>query len=92
MEKEFIRGLIIENTKENGGLIKCMEREHLYGQTDVNTQASIQKTKRKAMGNLLGRMEGATEENGLMENNMEKALMLQVQARKNMENGKRERE
>jgi|APCry1669189534_1035231.scaffolds.fasta_scaffold47648_1 hypothetical protein len=44
------------------------------------------------MGNLLGRMEGATEENGLMENNMEKALMLQVQARKNMENGKRERE
>lgn len=64
MEKEFIRGQIIENTKVNGGLIKCMVKAHLYGQMDVNIWVNIQKIKRKVMGNLLGLMEGAIEENG----------------------------
>ena len=44
------------------------------------------------MGNLLGLMEDATEENGLMENNMAKVHMLQARDKKNTENGKRERE
>jgi hypothetical protein len=53
---------------------------------------NILKTKRKDMGNLLGQMEGVIEENGLMVNSMVKVHMLQVQVKKNMENGKRERE
>ena len=35
-EKEFILGLIIENMKENGKQIKCMEKAHLHGRMDVN--------------------------------------------------------
>lgn len=69
-----------------------MGKVHLYGQMDVNIQVNIQKTKRKVMGNLLGLMEDATEENGLMENNMAKVHMLQARDKKNTENGKRERE
>ena len=44
------------------------------------------------MGNLLGLMEDATEENGLMENNMAKVHMLQARDKKNTDNGKWERE
>jgi hypothetical protein len=36
MAKECIRGQIIENMKANGDKIKCMVRERLYGQMDVN--------------------------------------------------------
>ena len=35
--RAFIPGLIIENTKENGGLIKCMEKALLFGQIRGNT-------------------------------------------------------
>ena len=44
------------------------------------------------MVNLSGQMEDAIEVNGLMENNMEKEPISLVEVRRNMENGKRERE
>ena len=34
MEREFIFGLTIENMRENGLGIRCMEKEKLYGQTE----------------------------------------------------------
>ena len=44
------------------------------------------------MVNLSGQMEDAIEVNGLMENNMEKEPISLVEVRRNMENGKKERE
>ena len=44
------------------------------------------------MANSSGQMAGAIEENGLMENNMAKGLMLQVQAKRNMASGEMARE
>ena len=78
--------------KGNGDKTKCTEKELLYGQTVANIWENMQKTKKKDMENLIGRMEGATEESGLMESSMEKVLMLQVLDKKNMGSGKKEKE
>ena len=78
--------------KGNGDKTKCTEKELLYGQMVANIWENMQKTKKKGMENLIGRMEDATEESGSMENSMEKGLMLQVLDKKNTENGKKEKE
>ena len=91
-EKVCIHGQIIENMKENGDQTKCTEKGLLYGQMAANIWENMQKTKKKDMENLIGRMVDATEESGLMENSMEKGLMLQVLDKKNTENGKKEKE
>jgi hypothetical protein len=44
-------------------------------------------TKRKDMVSLFGRMEGVTGENGLMESNMAKELMLLLVGKKSTGNG-----
>ena len=49
-------------------------------------------TRNKGMENLYGQMEEVTVVNGKMENNMEKEHMLPVLVKKNMENGKKEKE
>ena len=36
MAKEFTLGQIVENMKENGELIRCMEREHSHGRMEEN--------------------------------------------------------
>ena len=64
MEKVFTHGLTIENTKENGDKTKCTEKALLYGQTAVNIQVNMQKTKKKDTENSIGRTEDATEESG----------------------------
>ena len=44
------------------------------------------------MENLFGQMEDVIEENGSMENNMEKEPILQVEVKRNMESGRKARE
>ena len=88
MEKEFTLGLIIENTRATGELIRCMAKELLTGLTAENTSVNMQKTKRKDMVNLFGQMEDAIEANGLMVNNMAKELTLLLQVKKNTASGK----
>lgn len=92
MEKECILGLIIENTKENGKQTKCTVKAHSLGQMGGNILESTRKIKRRAMENLSGQMGDVTEENGSMANNMEKELILQVEVRRNMENGRKAKE
>ena len=48
--------------------------------------------RKKDMESLIGQMEDVTVENGLMVNNMEKGLMLLVLDKKNMVNGRMEKE
>jgi hypothetical protein len=92
MEKEFILGLIIENMKENGKQIKCTVKAHSLGRMGGNILESTRKIKRRAMENSSGRMGDVTEENGSMANNMEKEPILQVEVRRNMENGRKAKE
>ena len=48
-------------------------------------------TKRKDMESLFGLMEGVIVENGSMESNMEKELMLPLVGKRSMENGEMEK-
>jgi hypothetical protein len=86
------RILHTDQVKVNGKPIKCMGRAHLLGLMAESTLESTPKIKRRGMVNLSGQMEDAIEVNGLMENNMEKEPISPVEVRRNMENGKRERE
>jgi hypothetical protein len=92
MEKVCILGLTTGNMKVNGKPIKCMGRALSLGLMAESTLESTPKIKRRGMVNLSGQMEDAIEVNGLMENNMEKEHISPVEVRRNMENGKRERE
>ena len=62
--KESIPGQIIENMKETGELIKCMEKEPLTGPMEGSMSVSILRTRRKAMVNSFGLTVDATEESG----------------------------
>ena len=92
MEKEFILGQITENMRENGEQIKCMEKELLLGLTPENILVSMLKIRRKDTESLYGLMVDAIVVNGSAVNNMEKALMSQAKAKKNMVNGETARE
>jgi hypothetical protein len=91
MEKEFTHGQIIENMKENGEQIRCTGKEPSHGQMVENILENMLMIRKKDMENLIGLMEDAIVESGLMVNNTEKVLMLQVQDKKNMGNGKMEK-
>jgi hypothetical protein len=63
-EKEFTRGQIIENTRENGEQTKCMEKELLLGQIPESILENMQRTKRKDTESLYGQTVAVTGENG----------------------------
>ena len=87
MEKDFTHGLTVENMRENGKLTKCTEKEPLHGLMEESISDNMSKTRKKVMENSSGQINGATEESGLMENNMEKELMLLHKEQKSMVNG-----
>jgi len=57
MEKVFINGVMVENMRVNGKITKCMEKEHLHGQTGANISGNMIMIKNKAMVNFYGLME-----------------------------------
>lgn len=56
MVKECTLGQIIENMKENGEQIRCMERELLHGQMEENILENMLTIRKKDMENLIGLM------------------------------------
>lgn len=92
MVKEFTHGPITENTRENGGQIKCMAKVPLPGLTIVSTSVSMPKTRKRGTASSSGQMVGATVVSGSMESNMEKELTSQARVSKSMENGKKVKE
>ena len=54
MEKVFINGVMVENMRVNGKITKCMEKEHLHGQTGANISGNIIMIKNKATANFFG--------------------------------------
>ena len=92
MEKVFTSGQTTEFMKENGDQIKCMVKVLSHGPTVENMLVSMRKIKKEVTVSLYGQMEDATEVNGSMENNMEKEHMSHQMVRKNMENGRMEKE
>ena len=65
------RGLMGDNTKENGITIKCMVEECLLGQMVGNMMVNTMMIKSKDMVYLHGQMGEDMKENGIMESNME---------------------
>ena len=64
MEKEFILGQIIENTRANGVEIKCMAKERSHGPMEENMLVNMQMIRKKDMVNLYGPMADVIEVNG----------------------------
>lgn len=92
MEREFTHGLMDVNTRENGVIIRCMVKAPLLGLMAESMLESMQMTKNTAMENSFGQILAATKEIGKMGNKMVKEFILRVRAKKNMENGKKEKE
>ena len=57
MVRVCILGVMAENTKENGRIIKCMVKVPLPGQMVENMSANMWMIKNKGMENLYGQME-----------------------------------
>ena len=64
MEKDFTHGLTGENTKVNGKLTKCTEKEHSPGLMEENILDNTLKTRRKVTESSSGQTDVATEVNG----------------------------
>jgi len=64
MEEEFICGVMAENMKENGKIIKCMEKVVSHGVMAAFTSESILKTRRMGMVSSCGLMGGVTKVTG----------------------------
>lgn len=70
MAREFIFGRINAPIRETGGIIKCMAKAYLNGQTVANILANTVKTAKRVMENLAGLMAESTVEAGSTVNNM----------------------
>ena len=90
MESTF--GLIRENLKETGNLIKCREKECLLGVMEENMKAIILMIKSKVMEFSLGQMEGSILVAGTMANNMDLVSIYLQKESSNTENGKKGRD
>jgi len=60
------------NTRENGAIIKCTEKEPLSGKTRRSIKVSSSTTSVRAEEHSAGPMAGSTSANGKLENSMEK--------------------
>ena len=87
MEKVFIHGQTPVNSPECGVTTRCMAMALSFGPMVENTSETTAKIKRKATENFNGQMAGATEENGLMENNTAREHMSLALEKKSMESG-----
>ena len=75
MEREFILGVMVEDTKVNGKITKCTEKVHSHGQMEGSMLENILMIKSKVMGNSFGLMADHIRETGIMESNMVKVSM-----------------
>jgi len=70
--KELITGMMEENIKDNGLIIKCTGLAYFHGQIIKNMKDTTIKIKKMAMEFLHGLMENNIKVIGKTENNMEK--------------------
>ena len=90
--KECIRGVMGENMKENGNLIRCMEREHLDGLMGESIEVNIIMIRKRVRETFCGQMVGNILGDGKRESNMGLELTKKLMEWLSMENGKMERE
>lgn len=91
-EKEFTLGPTTASMKENGEPTKCTVKVLLHGLTEESILVSMPKTRKRATESSYGLMVAAIEANGSTVNNMVRAPMSLVLAKKNTVNGKTEKE
>ena len=72
MDLENITGPMENNTRVNGAIIKCTEKEPLSGKIRRNIKASSSMTSARAEEHSVGLMADNMSANGKPENNMEK--------------------
>ena len=84
-------GVRIENMKGSGSTIRCMEREEFSGQTDGNIKDIMKMIKSMGKAHFIGRMEGSMLVVGKMESSTGKVSIFRLMARKNWENGLKEK-
>ena len=85
---EHTFGQMVGATLGTGYQIKCMEKENSPGQMAGFTKVNITTTRNKDMGYSNGQMDVDMKETGLMGNNMEKDLSLQLVEQKEKAFGK----
>jgi len=84
---ETMFGLMAENMKGLGKIIKCMEEVFSLGLMAVDMKECMLMIRNRVMEILVGQMVGVIEGNGRMGNKMEKALTETNKVMKRMEYG-----
>lgn len=84
---ETMFGLMVENMKGLGKIIKCMEEVFSLGLMVADMKECMLMIRNKVMEILVGQMGGVIEGNGRMGNKMEKALTKVNKVLKRMEYG-----
>jgi len=74
-DMDIMFGLMVENMKVYGKIIKCMVKVFSVGRMEENMKDSILLTKNKEEEYLLGQMEERMMDNGKMENNKVKEFI-----------------
>ena len=92
MEKVPTDGLIRDSLKVTGRITKCMARVCLLGTMEEHTKETMKMTRNTAMVFSNGQTEEATEVSGTMANNMAKGGTEVAKVKKNMEDGKKEKD
>ncbi|EGR32540.1 hypothetical protein IMG5_078660, partial [Ichthyophthirius multifiliis] len=87
-KRELINGKMEDNIKENGLIIKCMEKVFILGKMEENMKVIIQMIKKMDMVSINGLMVDYMMENGKMENNMDKENIIQLMELLCLEYGK----
>ena len=64
MVPECIHGPMVDNTRVNEKIIKCMGKANLNGRMEENIRGIIMRIKNMEMGIFNGRMEGGIVANG----------------------------
>lgn len=92
MDMVFINGLMVENIKVIGRIIKWTDMVHLLGQMVENMKEIMLRIKSTDMESSNGQIRESIKETGLMENNMEKDHILMLKDKRKRVNGLRVKE
>lgn len=90
-DSDIIFGLMVDNIKDTGKIIKCMEKDYLHGLMEENIKVNMLMIKNKEKEYSHGLMEEVIMAIGKMENKMDKASIKTKTPILNKVSGKKEK-